>query len=69
MWLTDGFVVTFVGRWRGAVRIHMSHVQILYTVINVQDGGGGVFQTLENLESSENFFKGGMEHKQPYCIS
>ena len=41
MWLTDGFLVTFFGRWRGAVRIHMSHVQLTYTVINMQDGGGG----------------------------
>ena len=28
MWLTDGFSVTFSGRWRGAVRIHVSHVQL-----------------------------------------
>ena len=26
MWLTDGFLVTFFGRWKGAVRIHVSHV-------------------------------------------
>ena len=32
MWLTDGFLVTFFGRWWGAVRIHVSHVQLLYTV-------------------------------------
>ena len=24
MWLTDGFLVTFFGRWRGAVRIHVN---------------------------------------------
>ena len=35
MWLTDGFLVTFFGRWWGAVRIHVSHVQLPYTVINV----------------------------------
>ena len=35
MWLTDGFSVTFFGRWRGAVRIHMSHVQLTCTVINM----------------------------------
>ena len=28
MWLTDGFSVTFFGRSRGAVRIHVSHVQL-----------------------------------------
>ena len=32
MWLTDGFLVTFFGRWWGAVRIHVSHVQLPYTV-------------------------------------
>ena len=26
MWLTGCFLVTFFGRWRGAVRIHVSHV-------------------------------------------
>ena len=35
MWLMDGFSVTFFGRWRGAVRIHVSHIQLLYTVINM----------------------------------
>ena len=58
MWLTDGILVSFFGRWRGAVCIHMSHVQLPYTVINVQDGVGGVgvsgSRTLENSESSEN---------------
>ena len=29
MWLTDGFSVTFFGRWRGVVRIHVSHVQLM----------------------------------------
>ena len=28
MWLTNGFSVTFFGRWRGAVRIHVSHMQL-----------------------------------------
>ena len=32
MWLTDGFLVTFFGRWWGAVHIHVSHVQLPYTV-------------------------------------
>ena len=42
MWLRDGFSVTFFGRWRG-LYIHVNHVQLLYTVINVhhkmQSGG------------------------------
>ena len=29
MWLTDGFLNTFFGRWRGAVHIHMSHMQLM----------------------------------------
>ena len=43
MWLKDGFSVTFFGSWWGAVRTHVSHVQLLYTVINVHcnmQGGG-----------------------------
>ena len=32
MWLTHGFLVTFFGRWWGAVRIHVRHVQLPYTV-------------------------------------
>ena len=38
MWLTDGFSVTFFGRWRGAVCIHMSHVQL--TCGKLLYGGG-----------------------------
>ena len=38
MWLTDGFLVTFLGRWRGAVRIHVSHVQL--TCGKLLYGGG-----------------------------
>ena len=33
MCLTDGFWVTFFGRWRGAVHIHMSHVQLTCGII------------------------------------
>ena len=60
MWLADSFWSLFLGRWRGAVRIHVSHVQLLYTVINVHSnmqgvGGGGLSQTLENLEILEIF--------------
>ena len=28
----DSFLVTFFGRWWGAVRIHVSHVQLPYMV-------------------------------------
>ena len=32
--LVDGrFLVTFFGRWIGAVHIHISHVQLPYTVV------------------------------------
>ena len=31
----DVFLVTYFGRWWGAVRIHISHIQLPYTVINV----------------------------------
>ena len=42
MWLTDGFLVTFFGRWKGAVRIHVSHVHTRESrTANVQGGGGG----------------------------
>ena len=33
MWLTDGFLVTFFGSWRGAERIHVSHVWLTCTII------------------------------------
>ena len=44
MWLTDGFLVTFFGRWKGAVRIHVSHVHTREScTANVPGGGGGGF--------------------------
>ena len=42
MWLTDGFSVTFFGRWRGQcthVNSRVAHVWLPYTVINVWGGG------------------------------
>ena len=34
--MVDGlFLGDFFGRWRGTVRIHVSHVQLPYTVINM----------------------------------
>ena len=57
MWLTDGFSVTFFGRWRGAVRIHMSHIQLPYTVINMHvnmQGRGGNELNIEKLGNFGN---------------
>ena len=41
MWLTGCFWVTFFGRWWGAVRIHISQVQLLYTYRYLFMCGGG----------------------------
>ena len=38
MWLMDGFLVTFFWRWWEAVCIHISHIQLPYTVINMWRG-------------------------------
>ena len=40
--MVDGrFLVTFFGRWRGAVRIHVSHVHTCESrTANMQGGGG-----------------------------
>ena len=57
MWLTDGFLITFFGRWRGAVRIHVSHVHTHEShTANVQGGGGGFRRAKhrKNSKSSEN---------------
>ena len=41
MWLTNGFLVTFSGRWMGAVHIHVSHLHTREArTANVQGGGG-----------------------------
>ena len=47
-------------------------VQLPYTVINVQDCGGGGHSELRKTQkvwNTLNFFKGGRDHKLPYCIS
>ena len=56
MWLTDGFLVTFFGRWKGAVRIHVSHVHTHESRTANMQGGGGCLesQTSENSKSLEN---------------
>ena len=56
MWLTDGFSVTFYGRWWGAVCVHISHIQLLYTVINMHSNmQGGSRVTEPNIEKIEKF--------------
>ena len=53
MWLTDGFLVTFFGRWKGAVRIHVSHVHTRESrTANVQ-GGGGQFRRAEHRKTQK----------------
>ena len=55
MWLTDSFLVTFL-EGGGEQYIYMLiHIQLPYTVINMQDGVRGAFQTSETLESLNNF--------------
>ena len=52
MWLMDSFLVTFFGRWWGAVRIHMSHVQLPYMVINVWVKGAFTCGTYSQMEGT-----------------
>ena len=53
MWLTDGFLVTFFGRWKGAVRIHVSHVHTCESrTANVQ-GGGGQFRRAKHRKTQK----------------
>ena len=58
-YVVDGrFFAHYFWKVEGTVRIHVNsrvvHVWLPYTVINMQDGGGG-FQTSSNSESPENF--------------
>ena len=53
-----GFFGYIFWKVEGTVRIHMSHVQLPYMVINVHgnmQGGGGPNQTSENSEISKIF--------------
>ena len=36
MWLTDGFFGHFFWKMEGTARTHLSHVQLLYTVITLE---------------------------------
>ena len=57
MWLTDGFSVTFFGRWRGQCPHTLIPVWLTCgsRTRNVTCRGGGELQTSKNSESSENF--------------
>ena len=58
-YVVDGrFFGRFFWKVEGTVHIHVSHVQLPYTVINVHgnmQGEGGVNRTSENSEISEIF--------------
>ena len=63
MWLTDGFLLTIFGRWRGQYAYTLIHVWLPYTVINVQDGGGdSELRKTRKVWKTLKFFKGGGEH-------
>ena len=57
--MVDGrFFGHFSWKVEGTVRIHVSHVQLPYTVINVHSnmqGGGGTEPNIRKLEISEIF--------------
>ena len=61
MWLTDGFLVTFFGSWRGGMHTHMNLHTATVPGNNVQGGGS---QTSENLKiwKNLNLNLGGREH-------
>ena len=71
MWLTDGFSVTFFGRWRGQCAHTLIPVWLPYTVINVCVGGGGNCEhwKTQKVWKTSIFNKGGGEHQWPYWIS
>ena len=69
-YVVDGrFAGHFFWKVEGTVRIHVNscvaHVWLLYTVINVQDGGGGrdseTWKT-QKVWKTANFYKHGREH-------
>ena len=63
MWLTDSFLLTFFGRWRG---------QYTYTLIPVWltcgahagwwGGGHSELRKAQKVQKTCNFYKGGGEH-------
>ena len=63
MWLTDGFFITFFGRWRGQCAHTLIPVWLPYTVINVW-GGEGITNIgkLGKFGKLQNFYEGGGQH-------
>ena len=58
MWLMDGFSVTFFWKVEETVCIHVSHVQLPYTVINMHgnmQGGWGTELNIGKLGNFKNF--------------
>ena len=63
MWLTDGFSVTYFGRWRGQCAYTLIPMWLPYTVVNVQDGGGhSELRKTRKVWKTSNLYKGGGEH-------
>ena len=64
MWLTDGFLLTIFGRWRGTVCTHVNscvaYMWLPYMVINMQDGwGDSELRKTQKVWKTSNFYKGG----------
>ena len=53
MWLTDGFLDTFFGGWKGAVCIHVSHVQTRESRTANMQGGGGWFWRADHQKTQK----------------
>ena len=63
MWLTDGFLLTFIGRWRG--RCACTLIPLWLTCGSRADGGGGgdsELQKTRKVRKTSNFYKVGGEH-------
>ena len=68
-YVVDGrFFDHYFWKVEGTVRIHVNsrvaHVWLPYTVINVQDGGGGDSELCktQKVQKTSNFYTGGGEH-------
>ena len=67
-YVVDGrFFAHYFWKVEGTVRIHVNsrvaHVWLLYTVINLQDGGGdSELRKTRKVWKTSNFYKGGGEH-------
>ena len=67
-YVVDGrFFAHYFWKVEGTARIHVNsrvaHVWLLYTVINMQDGGGdSELHKTQKVQKTSNFYKGGGEH-------